>query len=126
MPMLIRFIVFPARKPLPLGRGGSAASALVFYVPFDNFEWSPAARNGTVRRGPEMFSPEFLGDFGQGRRSKHPGRDALQGIDQGGESHLGRICDEKVSMVVLEPSLFEFALEVGTDSLPSFPEHIED
>ena len=73
-----------------------------------------------------MFSPEFFGDFGQGCRSKHPGRDALQGIDQGGESHLGRICDEKVSVVVLEPSLLEFALEVGTDSLPSFLEHLED
>ena len=70
-------IGFPARKPLPLGRGGSAASVLVFYVPFDNFEWCSSARNGTVRRGPEMFSPELLGDFGQGCRSEHPGRDAL-------------------------------------------------
>ena len=72
-----KFIGFPARKPLPLGRGGSAASVLVFYVPFDNFEWCSSARNGTVRRGPEMFSPELLGDFGQGCRSEHPGRDAL-------------------------------------------------
>ena len=60
----VPLILFLPRKPLPLGRGRSAASSLLFHVPFDYFERSPTARNGAVRRGPEMFSPELLGHFG--------------------------------------------------------------
>ena len=73
-----------------------------------------------------MFSPEFLGHFGQSCRSKHPSRDSFQGIDQSGEGYFGWVCDEQVSMIVLEPRLLEFALEVDTDRFPGFPEHFED
>lgn len=31
-----------------------------------------------------------------------------------------------MSVIVLEPRLLEFALEVGTDRFPGFSEHLED
>jgi hypothetical protein len=60
-----------------------------------------------------MFSPGLLGNFGQRRRSKHTSRDPFQGVDQGGECYLGRVCDEQVDVVVLEACFLELALEVG-------------
>ena len=42
------FIGFPARKPLPLGRGGSAASSLLFDVTLDDLQRSTSARDCAV------------------------------------------------------------------------------
>jgi len=44
------FIRFPARKPLPSGRGGSAASSLLFDVTLDDLQRGSSTRDCAVRR----------------------------------------------------------------------------
>src|SRR5699024_11067057 len=66
-----------------------------------------------VGAGPEAFgSPVVALQLGE-LPAHVPAGDALQGVDQPGECHLGRVDDQEVHVVGFAVELHQFGLEVG-------------
>ncbi|GLW99281.1 hypothetical protein Misp02_33680 [Microtetraspora sp. NBRC 16547] len=58
-----------------------------------------------------MLAPQILADVAGELLAQQACRDALEGVDQGGQSHLGRIVDQQMHVVAVAVELDQFRSE---------------
>ena len=88
----------------------------------DGVEGRPAGGRRKVARSPKVCAPQFPAHLGKIALSQETGRDALEGVDQGGDRVFGRKRHEEMNVVVLAVHLAQLAAKVGHDRGERLPQ----
>ena len=74
---------------------------MVLDVALDGGESRPAGGRRKVAWGPEVRTPQFPAHLRKIALSQEPGRNALEGVDEGGDGVFGWKRHEEMNVVVL-------------------------